>query len=144
MSGSLNRVLLIGNLTADPEVKRFDNGNSVTNFRMATNERWTDKTSGEKREETEYHSCAAYGPQGENIAQYVHKGSSVFVEGKKKTREVVKADGTKAYYTDVIVTTCTFLDKPGQGSEGGEARVPVGAGLRASRPMVEEDDDIPF
>ena len=99
---SVNKVILIGNLGGDPEVRFMPNGNAVANMTVATSERWTDKQSGEKREKTEWHRVCIYGKLAEIAGQYLRKGSKVYIEGQNETREWEK-DGVKRYTTEVVV-----------------------------------------
>lgn len=132
MAGSVNKVILVGNLGKDPEVKSFPNGGKIVEFSVATSERWTDKASGEKREKTEWHRVSV---RNENIARvaesYLRKGSKVYVEGQLQTREWTDQQGQKRYTTEVVLAPyrgeLTLLD----GREGG------GAGAGGGRDMAE-------
>jgi single-strand DNA-binding protein len=120
MAGSVNKVILIGNLGRDPEVRSFQNGGKVVNLRIATSETWRDKTSGERKERTEWHSVAIF---NENIArvaeQYLKKGSKVYIEGQLETRKWQDPSGADRYSTEVVIRPfrgeMTLLD----GREGG-------------------------
>lgn len=105
---SLNRVMIIGNLGADPEMQYTANGHAVTKFDVATNEQWTDK-EGEKRDRTEWFSVVAWNKLGETCAQYLAKGRSVYVEGRMQTRSWDGQDGVKHYRTELIAETVRFL-----------------------------------
>ena len=94
MSGGINKVIIIGNVGNDPEVKRIDNGNAVANFSIATSETWKDKDSGQKQEKTEWHRIVVWGRLAEIIEQYVKKGSKLYLEGKLQTRSY-EQDGAK-------------------------------------------------
>ncbi len=123
MAGSVNKVILIGNLGADPEVKSFQNGGRVCNIRIATSENWKDKQTGDRRERTEWHNVAIYQDGAVNYAeQYLRKGSKVYVEGQLETRKWQDQSGNDRYSTDVAVRpfsgNLTGLDSRG-GSEGG-------------------------
>jgi single-strand DNA-binding protein len=107
MSG-INRVILVGRLGQDPESKQLDNGNTVTNFSVATSETWTDKTTGEKKETTEWHRISVFGKLAEVAAQYLKKGRQCYVEGKLKTRSY-EVDGVKKYSTDILADKIEFL-----------------------------------
>jgi single-strand DNA-binding protein len=109
---SVNKVILVGNLGQDPELKTLDSGKKVCNFSMATTERWTDK-SGAKQEKTEWHRVEAWDRTAENCAQYLKKGSKVYVEGSIKNRTWDKPDGTKGYSTSIHGSTVQFLDSKG-------------------------------
>ncbi|MFC6205060.1 single-stranded DNA-binding protein [Psychrobacter urativorans] len=117
----VNKVIIIGNLGADPEVRQFSNGGSVTNISVATSEQWTDKQSGEKRESTEWHRIALYNRLGEIAAQYLRKGSKVYIEGSLQTRKYQAPDGSDRYATDIKAYQMQMLDGAtgGQAQEGG-------------------------
>jgi len=124
MAGSVNKVILIGNLGADPEVRSFQNGNKVCNLRIATSETWKDKNSGEKREKTEWHTVAIFQEGIVRIAeQYLKKGSKVYIEGKLETRKWQDQSGADRYSTEVVLRpyagTLTMLSTSGQGGQGG-------------------------
>lgn len=104
MAGSVNKVTLIGNLGADPETRTFQNGGKVCNLRIATSERWTDKSSGEKRERTEWHTVAIFSEHLVNLAgQYLRKGSKVYIEGQLETRKWQDQSGADRYSTEVVL-----------------------------------------
>ena len=104
MAGSVNKVILIGNLGQDPETRSFPNGGKVVNLRIATNETWTDRNSGEKRERVEWHTVAIFNENLQNIAtQYLKKGSQVFIEGKLETRKWQGQGGEDRYSTEVVL-----------------------------------------
>ena len=122
MAGSLNKVMLIGNLGADPEVRSFQNGGKVCNLRIATSEQWKDK-SGERQERTEWHTVAVFQEGAINFAeQYLRKGSKVFVEGQLQTRKWQDQQGNDRYSTEIAVRPfngqLTSLDSPGSGGGG--------------------------
>lgn len=110
MAGSVNKVILIGNLGADPEVRYTGAGTPVANFRMATSESWIDKGSGQKQERTEWHRIVAWGKLGENVGQYLGKGSKCYVEGTLQTRKWQDRDGADRYTTEIKAFVVTFLD----------------------------------
>ncbi|MCG3266247.1 single-stranded DNA-binding protein [Yoonia sp. I 8.24] len=123
MAGSVNKVILIGNLGADPEVRNFQNGGKVCNLRIATSDTWKDKNTGERRERTEWHSVAIFQEGLVRIAeQYLRKGSKVYVEGKLQTRKWQDQSGADRYSTEVVLQgfdgTLTMLD--GRGEGGGQ------------------------
>jgi single-strand DNA-binding protein len=125
MAGSLNKVMLIGNLGADPEVRSFQNGGKVANLRIATSESWKDRNSGERREKTEWHTVAVYQEGAIAYAEnYLRKGSKVYVEGQLETRKWQDQQGNDRYTTEVVVRpysgTLTGLDA--RGGEGGGQR----------------------
>lgn len=113
----VNKVLIIGNLGNDPETRQFDNGGSVTNISVATSEQWTDKQSGEKREATEWHRISFSGRLAEIAAQYLRKGSKVYVEGKLSTRKYQAQDGTDRYVTEIKAFSMQMLDSQGEGQQ---------------------------
>ena len=124
MAGSVNKVILIGNLGRDPEVRTFGNGGKVCNLRIATSENWKDKNTGERREKTEWHSVAIFNDGLVRIAeQYLRKGSKVYIEGALQTRKYQAQDGTDRYSTEVVLQgfggTLTMLDGRDSGSQGG-------------------------
>lgn len=134
MAGSVNKVILIGNLGRDPEVRSFQNGGKVCNLRIATSETWKDRNTGERRERTEWHSVAIF---NENLArlaeQYLRKGSKVYVEGKLETRKWQDQSGQDRYSTEVVLRPyageLTFLDgRDGGGSGGGQGGGGYGGG----------------
>ena len=103
MSG-INKVILIGNLGREPEVKYATNGNAIANLALATSESWTDKTTGEKKEKTEWHRVVIFGKLAEISQQYLHKGSKVYVEGALKTRKWQNKEGQDQYTTEVVLS----------------------------------------
>ncbi|MCC5970922.1 MAG: single-stranded DNA-binding protein [Pararhodobacter sp.] len=124
MAGSVNKVILIGNLGRDPEARSFPNGGKVVNLRIATSESWRDKASGERRERTEWHSVAIFSePLGRIAEQYLRKGSKVYIEGQLETRKWQDQSGADRYSTEVVLRpfsgNLTLLD--GRGGDGGGA-----------------------
>lgn len=124
MAGSVNKVIIIGNLGVDPEVKTFQNGGKVCNLRIATSETWKDKQSGERREKTEWHTVAIFQEGLVRIAeQYLKKGSKVYVEGKLQTRKWQDKSGADRYSTEIVLQpfdgVLTMLDGRGENSGGG-------------------------
>jgi single-strand DNA-binding protein len=150
MAGSVNKVILVGNLGADPEVRQFPNGGSVCNLRVATSERWKDRNSGEQREKTEWHRVAIYSEGLVRVAeQYLKKGSKVYLEGQLETRKWQDKDGNDRYTTEVALrnfnSSMVMLDARGGGGsndrvEGGMSDQSGSAGGQS----YELDDDIPF
>lgn len=123
---SVNKVILVGNLGADPEVKQFNNGGSLTNVVIATSEKYTNK-QGEKVEETEWHRVSFFGKTGEIAAQYLRKGSKVYVEGAIKTRKYQAQDGTDRYATEIKGFALTMLgEASGQKPQGQQPRSETG------------------
>ena len=124
MAGSVNKVILVGNLGRDPEVRSFQNGGKVVNLRIATSETWRDKASGERREKTEWHSVAIFSEPLAKIAeQYLRKGSKVYVEGALETRKWQDQSGADRYSTEIVLRPyrgeLTLLDGRGEGGGGG-------------------------
>lgn len=124
MAGSVNKVILIGNLGADPEVRTFQNGGKVCNLRIATSENWKDRNTGERRERTEWHSVAIFSEGLVRVAeQYLRKGSKVYIEGQLQTRKWQDQSGQDRYSTEVVLqgfgSTLTMLDGRDGGSGGG-------------------------
>ncbi len=125
MAGSVNKVILIGNLGADPEIKSFQNGGRIANLRIATSENWKDKMTGERKERTEWHSVVINGDGLIGVVErYLKKGSKIYIEGALRTRKWQDRDGNDRYSTEVVVAgmggSLTMLDgAPGGGSRGG-------------------------
>lgn len=148
---SVNKVILIGNLGSDPEVRFLPSGQAVANFNIATTERWTAK-SGEPTERTEWHRIVVFGKQAENCKEYLKKGRQVYVEGRLQTREWDDKQGQKRKTTEVVAQTVRFLGSPGQGQgQGRERGRDQEAPEQPPAEVVEEpsvlgssEDDIPF
>src|SRR3982751_5488971 len=151
MAGSVNKVILVGNLGKDPEVRRMTSGDPVVNLSIATSESWRDKASGEKKEKTEWHRVVIFNKNLAEVAEkYLRKGSKVYVEGQLQTRKWTDKDGAEKYSTEVVLQNfrgeLTMLDGRGGGGEGGGC----GGGGRgageapASFQRDEMDDEIPF
>ncbi|CTQ51007.1 single-stranded DNA-binding protein [Jannaschia donghaensis] len=124
MAGSVNKVIIIGNLGRDPEVRSFSNGGKVCNLRIATSETWRDKASGERKEKTEWHSVAIFSEPLVRVAeQYLKKGSKVYIEGQLETRKWQDQSGQDKYSTEVVLrpyrSELTMLDGRGEGGGGG-------------------------
>jgi single-strand DNA-binding protein len=124
MAGSVNKVIIVGNLGRDPEVRNFPNGGKVVNLRIATSETWRDKASGEKKERTEWHSVAIFNePLGKIAEQYLRKGSTVYIEGQLETRKWQDQSGADRYSTEVVLRpysgNLTLLGGRDGGSGGG-------------------------
>ncbi len=151
MAGSVNKVILIGNLGADPEVRTFQNGGKVCNIRIATSESWKDKTTGERKEKTEWHTVAIFNDNLVRIAeQYLKKGSKVYVEGALQTRKWQDQSGADRYTTEVVLQnfggTLTMLDGP-SGNAGSRGASNDNGGndyAPASGGRANVDDEIPF
>ena len=134
----LNRVMLIGRLGADPEQRHMPNGRTVVNIRVATSETWKDRNSGERQERTEWHSVVAFDKLAEVIAEYLRKGSQVFIEGKLQTRKWQDKEGKDRYTTEIIAQSMQMLGgKPRGERSPRQEREP-------ERHVDEFDDDIPF
>ena len=141
---SLNKVLIIGNLGSDPELRNTPSGQSVATFNVATNRKWTDK-AGQNQEQTEWHRIVVWGRQAENCQQYLSKGRQVFIEGRLQTRQWDDKDGNKRYTTEIVAQSVQFLNggQRGQATDTG----PSAPAFDDSPPMaaaVGGDDDIPF
>ena len=124
MAGSVNKVIIIGNLGRDPEVRTFQNGGKVCNLRIATSENWKDRNTGERRERTEWHSVAIFSePLAKVAEQYLRKGSKVYIEGQLETRKWQDQSGQDRYSTEVVLrpytSTLTMLDGRGDNAGGG-------------------------
>ena len=117
----VNKVIIIGNLGADPEARQFSNGGSVTNISVATSEQWTDKQSGEKREATEWHRVSLFNRLGEIAAQYLRKGSKVYIEGSLRTRKYQDQSGQDRYITEIRAEQMQMLDGQTGGGQGGDS-----------------------
>src|SRR6195256_5864462 len=125
MAGSVNKVILVGNLGKDPEVRRMQNGNPVVNLSVATSESWRDKATGERKEKTEWHRVVIFSEGLAKVAeQYLKKGSKVYLEGALQTRKWQDKDGQDRYSTEVVLqgfnSTLTMLDRAGGGGGGGD------------------------
>lgn len=135
---SLNKVQIIGNLGADPEVRALENGTVIAKLRIATSDRWKDKQTGERREKTEWHYVTFFGPLAEVCGQYLTKGSQLYVEGSLTTRKWQAQDGSDRYSTEVKGREMLMLG----GKKGGGSAAPSQAPLAPETPDL--DDDIPF
>ncbi|MBJ6122389.1 single-stranded DNA-binding protein [Sphingomonas sp. BT553] len=127
VAGSVNKVILVGNLGRDPESKSFQNGGKVVNLRIATSESWKDKMSGERKEKTEWHSVAIFNEGLANVAEkFLRKGSKVYIEGALQTRKWQDQSGADKYSTEIVLqgfnSVLTMLDGPGGGQGGGGGR----------------------
>jgi len=164
MAGSVNKVILVGNLGRDPEVKSMQDGRSLVNMSVATSETWRDRTSGERKERTEWHRVVIFNDKLAEVAQkFLKKGAKVYLEGQLTTRKWTDQGGQERYTTEVVVPrfggTLTMLDGRSGGAEGGMGGGGMdedmggggmpsgggGGGRPAARPSKAElDDDIPF
>ena len=153
MARSVNKVILIGHLGADPETRVMPSGMTVANVRLATSENWKDKQSGETQERTEWHSIAMFGRLGEIAAEYLRKGSQVYIEGRLRTRKWQDKEGRDRYTTEIIANDMQMLGGRGGGggSGGGGYADSAGSAPAATREapapagaQEDFDDDIPF
>jgi single-strand DNA-binding protein len=119
MARGINKVILIGNLGADPETRAMPSGMTVANIRIATSENWKDKQSGENKERTEWHNVAMFGRLGEIAGEYLKKGSKVYIEGSLRTRKWQDKSGNDRYTTEIIANEMQMLDSRGGGGMGG-------------------------
>ena len=145
---SLNKVMLIGNLGKDPELRFTPSGRAVARFSLATSESWTDQ-QGQKQDRTEWHNVVVWGKQAESCGQYLSKGRQVFIEGSIRSRQYDDKEGQKRYITEVIAQRVQFLgggrgDGAGRGASGGGGGGGGGGGEDAPPAPLPEDDDIPF
>lgn len=145
---SVNKVILVGNLGRDPEVRYTTSGTPVANFTMATSDAWKDAASGERKERTEWHRVVVWGKQAEICGEYLRKGRQVYVEGSLQTREWTDRDGHKRYTTEVRAQRVQMLGRPGEpphADDGERAdRAPSSAPAVAEADPGYEEDDIPF
>jgi single-strand DNA-binding protein len=128
MARGINKVILIGNLGADPETRAMPSGMTVANIRVATSENWKDKQSGENKERTEWHSVAMFGRLGEIAGEYLKKGSKVYIEGSLRTRKWQDKQGQDRYTTEIIANEMQMLDSRGGGGMGGGGDYGGGSG----------------
>jgi single-strand DNA-binding protein len=159
MARGVNKVIIVGNLGKDPETRYMPSGSAVTNLRIATTEAWKDKQSGEQQERTEWHAVAMFGRLAEIAAEYLRKGSQVYIEGKLRTRKWQDKEGKDRYTTEIVADEMQMLGGKGGGgaSAGAGAAMGAGAGAGAAAggggrtavndsagPPGDFDDDIPF
>ncbi len=148
MAGSVNKVILIGNLGKDPEVRHLENGAVVANFSIATSETYTDRTTGERRENTDWHNIVVWRGLAEVVEKYVKKGHKVYIEGRLKTRTWQDKDGNTRYTTEVLADELTMLSRPDQPMQNNEA--PYNSSGTPENPtkvddiINNDDDDLPF
>jgi single-strand DNA-binding protein len=147
---SLNKVQLIGRLGQDPEVKYMPSGDAVANISLATSETWKDKSSGEKKEATEWHRLSFFGKLAEIAGEYLKKGALIYVEGSIKTRKWTDKDGQEKYSTEIKVSEMKMLGSKQEGDSGGSRDANNGARQQQPRPAQnrqsssQQSDDIPF
>jgi single-strand DNA-binding protein len=166
MARGINKVILVGNLGADPETRYTANGGAITNIRLATSEAWKDKTTGENQERTEWHRVVLFGKLGEIAGEYLKKGRQVYIEGSLRTNKYTDKEGIERYTTDIVANEMQMLGGTSGGGEGGggggggysrdrgersgsgaPSRAPQSASRPSSAPPPSdsfEDDDIPF
>ena len=155
MARGVNKVILIGNLGADPETRAMPSGTTVANLRVATSESWRDKQTGEQQERTEWHRVALFGRLAEIAGEYLRKGSQVYIEGSLRTRKWQDKEGKDRYSTEIVGNDLQMLG--GRAGAGGAGAAPVSAGAGSASPPAyaeestgsgsrseEFDDDIPF
>lgn len=140
MAGSLNKAMVIGNLGRDPEIRTMQNGSKVANLSIATSESWKDKTTGERKEKSEWHRIVIFGPLAETAEKYLKKGSKVYIEGSLQTRKWSDKDGVEKYSTEIVLqgfgAAMVMLD----GKPDGDHSAPKS---RASAPQ-DDSDYVPF
>ena len=146
MAANINRVVLVGNLTRDPELRQTPSGMAVCSLRIAVNTRRKDSTSGQWTEKPNYFDVTVWGNQGESCAQYLAKGRPVAVDGRLEWREWDAQDGTKRQAVEIIADSVQFLGGRGDGESagGGNQFVPAGASAGSDADFTGSDDDIPF
>jgi single-strand DNA-binding protein len=158
MARGVNKVILVGNLGQDPESRTTPGGATVTNIRIATTDSWTDKQSGEKKEQTEWHTVVMWNRLGEIAAEYLRKGSQVYIEGRLQTRKWQDKEGKDRYSTEIVASDMQMLGGRGGGGgaaqetrdsregqpRGGSSRAPAAAGAGGGGAGADFDDDIPF
>lgn len=151
MAGSVNKVILVGNLGRDPEIRRTQDGKAIANLSLATAETWRDKSSGERKEKTEWHRVVIFSePLCKVAEQYLKKGSKVYIEGALQTRKWTDKDGIEKYSTEVVLqgfnSNLTMLDgaKSNGTDEGEQPRPAAPRAAGSSRTPVNLDDEIPF
>lgn len=141
---NLNRVQLIGRVGKDPEVRYLQNGSAVANLSIATSETWKDKSTGEKKESTEWHRCVFFDRTAEVVGEYAKKGTLVYVEGKLKTRKWTDKDGIEKYSTEVHCHEVKLLSSRQDGGEQREERPAPKPVQKSSAPKFDDSEDIPF
>lgn len=150
MARGINKVIIIGNLGSDPEVRYMPNGGAVANIRVATSEAWKDKNSGEMQERTEWHKIVLYNRLGEIAGEYLRKGSKVYIEGSLRTNKWQDQNGTERYTTEIIATNMQMLDAKGSHSNhsnisnASQSQLQTGSNIKSHELEDNFDDDIPF
>lgn len=159
MAGSVNKVILVGNLGKDPEVRTMQSGDKVVNLSIATSENWKDKTTGERKEKTEWHRVVIFNQNIATVAEnYLKKGAKVYIEGQMETRKWTDSSGQEKYTTEVVIRPfrgeMTMLDSKGGGGAGRNDNgfrdsapddfAPARAAVKGKAPVDEMEDEIPF
>jgi single-strand DNA-binding protein len=153
MARGVNKVILIGNLGADPEVRYTPSGSAITSVRLATSEHWKDRETGEQQERTEWHRVVFFNRLGEIAGEYLKKGSKAYIEGSIRTRKWVDKSGQDRYTTEIIANELQMLDSKGVGGGSGSYSAPSSSApsaptssgpSEAEMPVDTFDDDIPF
>jgi single-strand DNA-binding protein len=134
----VNKVILVGNLGADPEIRYTPSGTAVANFRIATSENWTNK-EGQRETRTEWHRIVTFGKLAEICGEYLSKGKQVYIEGRIQTRQWDDKEGVKRYTTEIVANTMQMLGRPGD-----QPQAPEGEPPQAEEPAPPEMDDVPF
>ena len=143
MARGINKVILVGNLGADPETRYMPSGSAVTNIRVATSESWKDKQTGDQQERTEWHNVAMFNRLAEVAAEYLRKGSQVYIEGKLRTRKWQDKQGNDRYTTEIVANEMQMLG--GRGGGGADAPAARREPAAVADPGADDlDDDIPF
>jgi len=150
MARGINKVIIVGNLGNDPETRYMPSGSAVTNLTVATNESWKDKATGEQKDRTEWHKVAMFNRLAEVAAEYLRKGSQVYIEGKLRTRKWQDKSGQDRWTTEIVADEMQMLGGRG-GAGGGGGSAPMSSGQDSSAPSAppqagpdDFDDDIPF
>ena len=157
MAGGINKVILVGNLGQDPEIRYTPDGRPIANFSVATSETWNDKASGERREKTEWHRVVVFGKLAEICGEYLSKGRQVYLEGKLQTRKWQTKDGQDRWTTEVVIDQRGSMQmlgardggsggggRPSQGHQGGGSQGGGGGDYNSPPSYPDVDDDIPF
>jgi len=144
MSRGINKVIVVGHLGADPETRYMPSGSAVTNIRVATSESWKDKGTGEQQERTEWHRIAMFGRLAEIAAEYLRKGSQVYIEGRLRTRKWEDNQGNDRYSTEIIANEMQMLGGRSGSQSSASAPAPAAAASGGGGAAEDFDDDIPF
>jgi len=146
---NLNKAMIIGNVTRDPELRQTPKGQAVVSFSVATNRRWTDQ-SGQKHEQAEYHNVVAWRRLAEIVGQYLKKGSKIYIEGRMQTRSWDDQSGTKRYKTEIVAENMIMLDRKGETDTLNESSAPAASSKEGTQPAPPSGEpeinveDIPF